>query len=60
MDRMVRKMEKYKLTVKMPEAYRKHLFILQGRMKKNSKDEVIRELIDKELYSLFSPSHNGP
>jgi len=53
-------MEKYKLTVKMPEAYRKHLFILQGRMKKNSKDEVIRELIDKELYSLFSPSHNGP
>ena len=52
---VVRRMKEYKITARLPVAYRKHINILQGRMKKNSKDEVIRELIDKELSSLFSP-----
>ena len=51
---MVGSMKEYKMTVRVPEAYRRHISILQGNMRKNSNDEVIRELIDKELASMFT------
>jgi len=46
--------EGYKLTVSIPESYRKHIEILKGHMKKTNKDAVIRELIDERLANLFS------
>lgn len=53
------RMRNYKLTVKVPESYRKHISLLQRRMKMDSKDEVIKELIDKELFSLFTPENDN-
>jgi len=47
-------MREYKLTARLPEAYQRHISILQGNMGKNSRDEVIKELIDKELASMFT------
>lgn len=47
-------MKEYTMTVRVPEAYRRHVEILQGRMGKSSKSEVVRELIDRELSGLFS------
>ena len=49
-------MDNYKLTVRVPVSYRKHIEILQRRMQYGSKDKVIKELIDRELSSLFSNS----
>jgi len=43
----------YKLTVSIPEHYRKHIEILKGQMKKKNNDSVIRELIDDKLGSFF-------
>jgi pyrrolidone-carboxylate peptidase len=49
-------MGKYKLTVEIPESYRKHIEILKGHMRKQDKGSVIRELVDEKLASLFSNS----
>lgn len=43
----------YKLTLKMEDRYRRHLSTLKNMLRKKSNEEVVKELVDKELASYF-------
>ncbi len=45
----------YKLRIKLPVSYRKHILVLMGMARKETEAELIKELIDKELHSYFEP-----
>ena len=54
-SKVVRSMRKFTFKTMLPQPYRRHIEVLQCRMRKDNRDEVIKELIDRELSSCFSP-----
>lgn len=47
-------MDNYKLTLRLPKAYGRHISTLKGIKRKETNEELIRELIDQALSSQFS------
>ena len=47
-------MKSYKMTVNIPEPYRKHVNTLKKITRAKNIDELIRQIIDEKMHSMFS------